>query len=128
MIKGNAKLFLQINCPARNKAGGFADHWETVQTLDGWLDLAGGEAKYNLYSTKVQESTHIFMSDYRKLDPRFQVENGRAVDESGMAYDVMLIDDPMGMHMQWEIYLKHSGGVAGGNTVQGQQCEGESGV
>ena len=36
--------------------------------------------------------------------------NSRVVDEDGLIYDVMLIDDPMKMHKQLEIYLKYAGG------------------
>ena len=41
---------------------------------------------------------------------RIKAENSRIVDEEGKVYDIKLIDDPMGMHEQLEIYLSYTGG------------------
>ena len=57
-----------------------------------------------------QNNRHVFVSDYVALDASIKAENSRVVDEDGLIYDVMLIDDPMKMHKQLEIYLKYAGG------------------
>lgn len=79
--------------------------WIDLATLHGWLDLANGDSKYT-HNAKLQESTHIFMCDYCPLE-RF-ADNKRLV-VNGLVYDVLLIDDPMEMHQQLEIYLRYVG-------------------
>lgn len=108
MIHGNERADLQIRSVIENDIG-TDEVWTTVQTLFGWLDLQGGDSKYTTYNAKIQESTHIFLADYKVLDDRIKAENSRAVI-AGRVYDIMLIDDPMGRHRQLEIYLKYTGG------------------
>ena len=108
MIQGNERADLQIRSVIENDFG-TDDVWTTVQTLKGWLDQQGGDSKYTTYNAKIQESTHIFLADYKVLDDRIKAENSRAVI-NGYVYDIMLIDDPMGKHRQLEFYLKYTGG------------------
>ncbi len=108
MIGGNMILELQKSVPSTNKIGEKTKEWTQVQSIKGWLDLAGGESKYSTYLSKIQESTHVFISDYTKI--LVSAEEARAVDSDGVVYDVMLIDDPMNLHNQIEIYLKYLGG------------------
>lgn len=111
MIDGNTKIQLQLNTGNdENEIGESIPSWETVDVLPGFLDLSTGDSKYNTFSAKIQESTHVFVADYKKLDSRIKPENSRAVDEDGLIYDVLLIDDPMKLHKQLEIYLKYIGG------------------
>lgn len=109
MIHGNTRADIQIRKATKNVIGEQVTEWETVQTLFGWLDLQSGESRYTTYNAKVQESTHIFLADYVEMDARIKAENSRAVID-GHVYDITLIDDPMGMHRQLEIYLKYTGG------------------
>lgn len=109
MIHGNERADLQIRSVTKNAIGEQVKSWETVQTLFGWLDLQGGDSKYTTYNAKIQESTHIFLADYVPLSSRITAENSRAVIADHV-YDIMLIDDPMGMHQHLEIYLKYTGG------------------
>lgn len=108
MIGGNKELQLQIRTAARNEIGEQVASWDTVQTIAGWLDLQAGDSKYTNYSAKLQESTHVFVADYVQLDSRIKATNSRAVIGDGV-YDIMLIDDPMEMHRQLEIFLKYTG-------------------
>lgn len=111
MIGGNIKADIQIMTGVeQNSIGEQVPAWKTVQSITGFLDLSGGDSKYTIYDAKVQESTHIFIADYVKLDTRIKAENSRMIVD-GKQYDVMLIDDPMGLHKQFEIYLKYTGGV-----------------
>ena len=109
MIGGNKQAEIQISTTTKNAIGEQVKAWETVQTLKGWLDMQGGDSKYTTYNAKMQESTHIFLSDYVQLDKRIKAENSRAVID-GHVYDVMLFDNPMELNLQWEIYLKYTGG------------------
>lgn len=108
MIGGNKELQLQIRSAARNEIGEQVASWDTVQTITGWLDLQAGDSNYTNYSTKIKESTHVFVADYVPLDSRIKETNSRAVI-GGDNYDIMLIDDPMEMHKQLEIFLKYVG-------------------
>ena len=108
MIGGNTTIQIQIiKGTTRDAAGSRVPNWETVQSITGWLDLSSGDSKYTTYNAKIQESTHIFIADYVALDVK--AENSQMVVNGGR-YDVMLIDDPMGLHKQLEIHLKYTGG------------------
>jgi len=118
MIGGNTKAILQVSTTTKNEIGEKVPAWQDVPVtmpgrkepgLFGFLDLSSGDSKYTTYNAKVQESTHIFVSDYVALDASIKAENSRLLVNGGR-YDVMLIDDPMGLHKQLEIYLKYTGG------------------
>ena len=110
-IGGKTELIFQIKTTQKNAIGEQEPTWTDVQTIKGWLDLSSGSANYTTYNAKVQESSHVFVADYVPLDGRIRAENTRAIID-GERYDVMLLDNPMGMKegSQWEIYLKYTGG------------------
>lgn len=108
-IGGNTELIFQVATGTKNSIGEVELTWKDVQMIKGWLDLSSGDSSYNTYYAKVQESTHVFLADYVPLDARIKAENARAIVD-GNRYDVKLIDNPMGMNAQWEIYLKYTGG------------------
>lgn len=108
-IGGNTKLTFQISTTTKNGIGEQVQSWVDVQTIKGWLDLSSGSSGYTTYNAKIQESTHVFVADYVPLDARIKAENSRAIIDGGR-YDVTLIDNPMGMKAQLEIYLKFTGG------------------
>ena len=111
-IGGNTTALLQAKHAGKaNSIGEKTAKWRTSASLWGWLDLAAGQGVAGqtdrlTYNAKIQSSTHIFICDYRKLS--VTAEQSRVVIE-GQPYDVLLIDDPMGMHRQLEIYLKMVG-------------------
>lgn len=108
-IGGNTTATLQVKTATKNAIGEQVPTWKDVQTIKGWLDLQSGEAKYNTYYAKIQESTHIFVCDYAELDVNITAENARAIIH-GKSYDIKLIDNPMELNQQLEIYLKYTGG------------------
>lgn len=108
-IGGNTKAVIQVRTSVKNAIGASETTWKDAETLEGWFDLSGGESRYNSYNTKIQQSTHIFLADYRELDKKIKAENSRVVIDNEL-YDVMLIDDPMNLHKQLEIFLKFTGG------------------
>lgn len=109
-IGGNTKAVIQTHTTQKNAIGERPKKWADVQTLTGWLDLSGGSSSYTAYAAKVQESTHVFVCDYKPLAKGIRAENSRMVID-GRVYDITLIDDPMELHRQLEIYLKYTGGV-----------------
>lgn len=106
MIGDNITAELQTKTITVNSIGEQEEKWSTVKTLKGFLDLISGDSKYETYNTKLQESTHVFICDYTALG--VSVSSRLVVD--GKTYDIMLIDDPMNLHRQLEIYLKMVGG------------------
>lgn len=104
MIGGNIETILQQkNGSTTNAIGEKIQSWADVQTLTGWLDLQTGDSKYTNFNAKLQESTHIFICDYVPIDRK--ADDKRLV-VNGTAYDVLLIDDPMELRQQLEIYLR----------------------
>ena len=156
MIGGNITAVLQIKDEGvKNAIGEYEYSWVDVTGLKGWLDLSAGDSNHLNFSAKIQESTHIFLCDFKKLtnlstgwlwDPfSFKdgvikldksddwewnpfsfisgnlrnYENRKIVDITsenarmvvrGNIYEILLIDDPMGMHQHLEIYLRFIGG------------------
>ena len=108
-IGGNTAATFQVPTVSKNAIGEHVETWQDVQTIKGWFDLATGSSAYNTYNAKVQESTHVFVADYVKLDSRIKAESSRVVI-NGKRYDVMLIDNPMELNAQLEILLKYTGG------------------
>ena len=117
-IGGNIEALLQINVPVYNEIGSMVDNWHDVWSKKGFLDLSAGDSKHTTFDAKIQESTHIFICDYRPIPESLEVEgnfirvspeNARMVANS-QRYDVMLIDNPMNLNKHLEIYLKYTGG------------------
>ena len=117
-IGGNIEAVLQINIPIYNEIGSMVDSWHDVWSKKGFLDLSAGDSKHTTFDAKIQESTHIFICDYKPIPESLEVEgnfirvspeNARIVVNS-QRYDVMLIDNPINMNKHLEIYLKYTGG------------------
>ena len=118
MIGGNLIAMLQIKATTKDDIGEPIEEWVDVISFKGFLDLQSGDCKYNTYNSKIQESTHIFLCDYKPIPATFDVkgvnipisaENARMVANS-KRYDVLLIDNPMELNQHLEIYLKFTGG------------------
>lgn len=106
MIGGNTEAMLQqVIGSETNAIGEKVQSWQDIHTLIGWLDLSGGDSKYT-YNAKLQESTHIFICDYSPID---QKADDKRLVVNGVVYEILLIDDPMGLHQQLEISLKFVG-------------------
>ncbi len=138
-IGGNTWALLQVRIEsAKNSIGERVSQWVDCTSIRGWLDLSSGDSKHTTFDAKIQESTHIFLSDFENLknlstewtwapfnlqsgvisknDSHIKVdvssENARMV-VNGKAYEILLIDDPMGKGDHLEFYLKFIGGQNG---------------
>lgn len=109
MIGGNTTAQIQVCTTRKNEIGEAERIWKTVQRITGFLDLSAGDSRYTTYDAKIQESTHVFIADWKALDASVKAENSRLLI-GGQMYDITLIDDPMGLHKQLEIYLQYRGG------------------
>ena len=109
-IGGNTTLLIQkMSGTEKNAIGEDVPAWADAQEIFGWLDMMGGGTGYTAYNAKIQESTHVFLADYVPLTEGVKAETCRAI-HGGQVYDVTYIDNPMGLNMQLEIFLKHTGG------------------
>lgn len=111
-IGGTMQIVIEVSEITKNAIHEEVVNWKPVQTLKGWLDTLSGDARYSTYYAKVSESTHVFIADFVPLDSRITVENARA-KVNGKTFDITQMDNPMelGAGSQWEIYLRHTGGV-----------------
>lgn len=108
MIGGNKISVIQRRTVTeKNTIGEVYEMWQQVDTLEGWLDMLTGTANNTTYSARVQESTHVFIADYKELGG-FTAESSRMLID-GDVYEVTFIDNPMGLDEQYEIYLKKVG-------------------
>lgn len=107
-IGGNKQALLQEKATQKNAIGEHIETYTTTKTLLGFLDYMQGDTEYNVYNAKIQESTHVFVGDYVDLSS-IKVENARMLIDNKL-YDVILIDNPMELNKQIEIYLKYTGG------------------
>lgn len=108
MVGGNKTIQIQTKAVSVNAIGEQVKSWATQLSLTGFLDYTGGDSKYTTYDAKMQESTHIFICDYQDLGS-ISADNSRVLINSKV-YDIMLIDNPMGLNKHLEIYLKFVGG------------------
>lgn len=112
MIGGNINATIQISATEKNYIGESVKSWIDVQILFGWLDFMSGDARYSNYNAKIQESTHVFICDYVKLDSKITSENSRMI-VNGYIYDITMIDNPMELNEHLEIFLAYTGGQYG---------------
>jgi len=112
MIEGNTELIIQSLSKdvVYDRNGKRIIDYESKEPIVGWLDLISGDSRYD-YKAKIEDSTHIFISDYVDLSD-VDIEESRAFIK-GEIYEIKYIDDPMELHMQLEIYLKKVGGQNG---------------
>ena len=117
MIGGNTTATVQKKTTVKNDIGETVPVWEDELVIRGWLDLASGDTRHTAYDTKLQESSHYFLCDYREFEPasvgEWNEENARLL-VNGKVYEILMVDDPMGLHQHWEFYLKYVGGQGNG--------------
>lgn len=108
MIGGNITAILQKKTSSKNDYGTLIDEWTDLTSFSGFLDFSGGDKSYKSnYKGKLEETTHIFICDYnnavwevRKCVCRLLID-----DE---IYEVLMIDNPMGLNKHLEIILKYN--------------------
>lgn len=106
MIGGNVNGVLQTKISSKNDYGALVDDWQDVTNITGFLDFTSGDGSYKSnFKGKVEETTHLFICDYMKLDVK-PTRCRLLIDNE--VYEVLMIDDPMGLHQHLEIMLKYN--------------------
>lgn len=115
-IGGKTTGTVQVSTVGKNAIGEGVKTWQNVFSPSGWLDLQSGDSKYSTNKAKIEESTHVFLCDYHSGIYALTIPDSKtkAVPDvrmiiKGMVYDVLLIDNPMEMDEQLEIYLRKVG-------------------
>ena len=109
-IGGNIYGVIQTKTSDGKNAIGEAESvWTDKFTLLGWLGLQNGENKRTSFNAKIEESSHVFVSDF-DADVYALAESDMRMILKGSMYDVLLIDNPDEMDEQLEIYLRKVGG------------------
>lgn len=103
MIDGNTIAQIQQKTVITDDIGIQSIKWVSVDTISGYLDLSNGTSNYTNQNAKIQQSTHIFICEYKKLN--ITANNSRLIIGNEV-YDIIYIDDPMNLHRHYEIYLK----------------------
>lgn len=120
-IGGNVTALLQVKKEGiKNAIGEHECNWVDCISLLGWLDLSTGDSNHTNFSTKIQESSHVFLCDFVSLkEISLSTEQQETVDITsgnaravinGLIYEILLIDNPMSRNEHLEIYLKFIGG------------------
>lgn len=81
---------------------------DPIMEITGWLDYQDGKAAHQAYEAKLQDTTHVFLSDYDEAFAKLS-KAGLFLLVGGRRYEVLLIDDPMELHEHLETFLKHVG-------------------
>ena len=113
-IGGNLKGVIQAKAPdgKKNAIGEVVHSWVEAFTVSGWLGLQNGDSKRSIFNAKIEESTHIFLTDYHSGVYALADQDTRMILKGNM-YDILLIDNPDEMDEQLEIYLRKVGGQNG---------------
>lgn len=110
MIGGNVIATVQVKTgTGKNAIGETVQEWKDLGNLLGFLDNQTSDINLQEYNALIQETTDIFICDYKRLNGmHFNAENARFIID-GLEYNILLIDDVEGRHEHLEVYLKFIG-------------------
>ncbi len=109
-IGGNITGTIQTKAAdGKNAIGESEITWSDAFSFVGWLGLQSGGSVRSSYNAKIEESTHVFLTDFDAGVYALADQDTRMIVKGNM-YDVLLIDNPDEMDEQLEIYLKKVGG------------------
>ena len=108
MIGGNVEAIIQIEKSSKNAFGEKEYTYENLTTIKGFLDFSGGDGSYkNNFKGELEETTHIFVCDYDSVTANAKPTQSKMIID-GKTYDILHIDNPMGLNEHLEIMLKYN--------------------
>lgn len=108
-INGNTQVSLEKKTLGeKNSIGEREETWTSERSLDGFLDYMSGNSNRFDYNAKLSDTTHVFVCDYVNLGKKV-AENYRLTHD-GDVYEILHVDNPMGLDYHLEFYLKYTGG------------------
>ena len=94
----------------KNEIGEREHVWKELFHPVGWLGLQNGDSKRTNFNAKIEESTHVFLTDFDAgIYALTEEDQDVRMVIKGKMYDVLLIDNPDEMDEQLEIYLRKVG-------------------
>lgn len=107
-IGGNSQLVFQTRILGEpNSIGERERVYVDVDTLEGYLDYQTGNFAVGDSNAKLASTSHIFIADYKPLTEVSETASRAVVGND--VYNVLMIDNPMGLNYHWEIYLEYLG-------------------
>ena len=108
MIGGNVDAIIQVETSSKNAFGEKETTYKDLTTVKGFLDYVGGDGSYkNNFKGELEETTHIFICDYDSITVNAEPTRSRMIIDD-KTYNVLLIDNPMGLNEHLEIMLKYN--------------------
>ena len=107
-IGGNISATIQTMTTTKNAIGETVKTWADAFVLNGWLGMQSGEKSRATFSAKIEQSSHVFLTDFNEGVYSLADRDTRMICK-GFVYDVTYIDNPDEMDKQLEIYLKRVG-------------------
>lgn len=107
-IGGNIKATIQTMTTTKNAIGEAVKTWTDAAVLSGWLGMQSGEKNRASFNAKVEQSSHVFVTEFDSSVYSLADCDTRMVCK-GFVYDVTYIDNPDEMDKHLEIYLKRVG-------------------
>ena len=108
MIGGNVDAIIQVETSSKNAFGEIENTYKDLTTVKGFLDYTGGDGSYkDNFKGKLEETSHIFICDYDSIVANAEPTTSRMVINN-KNYNVLLIDNPMGLNEHLEIMLKYN--------------------
>ena len=109
-IGGNITGTIQTGKAGKNALSESVTTWADFRAFPGWLGMQSGTSNYQTFHAKIEESTHVFLSDYfPDIDALADGKDDLRMIIKGFVYDVLYIDNPDEMNEQLEIYLRKVG-------------------
>lgn len=107
MIGGNVEAIIQVETSSKNAFGEKVYSYEYLTTIKGFLDYVSGDGSYKSnFKGELAETTHIFVCDYESITANAKPTQSKMIID-GKTYDVLSIDNPMGLNEHLEIMLKY---------------------
>lgn len=108
-IGGNTTAVLMRAVKTKDKNGNaVAGNPQQLIEVIGWLDYQAGQPSHLTYQAKLADTTHLWLCDYSAVLAGFKVQ-GLSMVIGSDTYEVLFIDDPMGIHDHLEVYLRYVG-------------------
>ena len=111
MVGGNLNATIQIKTLTENDIGENVAEWVNyIESVNGWLDSAGGSSTRQSHKTKSEDSSHVYICDFDSRLRDLDTTQCRFVCRDRI-YEIKYVDDPMELHDHLEISLKLVGVV-----------------
>lgn len=86
--------------------GGFYETKDVTYTSQGYLDLISGTNDNTMLNAKVEQSTHILITEYFDWYKSL-IDDKKSIQCDGKEFSITYVDNPVGLNHHLEIYLQY---------------------